>query len=111
MKYECQKNTYKIILKKEEFDYIIIDEAHRSASDSYQSIIQYFNPKFLFGMTATPSRTDSKDVLSYFDRNIALRINLQQAMESDLLCPFHYFGISEIKVNGKLIDDNTALGA
>lgn len=88
------------------FDYIIIDEAHRSAAKCYQSILDYFNPKFLFGMTATPNRTDAKDVLSMFDYNIALRISLQMAMKQDLLCPFHYFGISEIYVDGKLLDDN-----
>lgn len=93
--------------KEDEFDYIIIDEAHRSASISYQKIINYFKPKFLFGMTATPSRTDTKDVLSIFDNNIALKINLQQAMESNLLCPFHYFGIAEIKIDGEIVNDNT----
>ena len=91
------------------FDYIIIDEAHRSAAKSYQSILSYFNPKFLFGMTATPNRTDAKEVLSIFDYNIALRISLQMAMKQDLLCPFHYFGVSEIYVDDKLLDDNTAI--
>jgi superfamily II DNA or RNA helicase len=93
--------------KKDEFDYIIIDEAHRSPSYSYQKIINYFKPKFLFGMTATPSRTDAKDVLENFDKNIALKIDLKQAMEYNLLCPFHYFGISEIYIDGKIVDDNT----
>jgi superfamily II DNA or RNA helicase/HKD family nuclease len=88
------------------FDYIIIDEAHRSAANSYKKILDYFKPKFLFGMTATPNRTDAKEVLSIFDYNIALRINLQRAMKEDLLCPFHYFGISEIYVNGELLSDN-----
>jgi len=95
--------------KKDEFDYIIIDEAHRSASNSYQKIINYFNPKFLFGMSATPSRTDAKDILPIFDRNIALRIDLEQAMEYDLLCPFHYFGISEIYINGEIVNDETSI--
>lgn len=94
---------------EDSFDYIIIDEAHRAASESYKKIIDFFKPKFLFGMTATPSRTDAKDVLPIFDRNIALTIDLQQAMENDLLCPFHYFGISEIKVDGKIIDEKTSL--
>jgi len=92
-----------------EFDYIIIDEAHRAASDSYQNIIEYFSPKFLFGMTATPSRTDAKDILPLFDRNIALRIDLKQAMDFDLLCPFHYFGISEIYIDDKIVDDKTSI--
>lgn len=102
----AKKEVYSLFNPKE-FDYIIIDEAHRSGSDSYQNIINYFKPKFLFGMTATPKRGDDKDVLSYFDHNIALKINLQEAMESNLLCPFHYFGISEITIDGEIVNDNT----
>lgn len=90
---------------KYEFDYIIIDEAHRSASDSYKKILEYFKPNFLFGMTATPNRTDAKSVISLFDYNIASRISLQKAMEYDLLCPFHYFGISDIYINNNLETD------
>lgn len=88
------------------FDYIIIDEAHRAAANSYKAILSYFTPKFLFGMTATPNRTDAKEVLSLFDYNIALRVNLQRAMKEDLLCPFHYFGISEIFINGSLLSED-----
>ncbi len=92
-----------------EFDYIIIDEAHRSAASTYQNIINYFKPKFLFGMTATPTRTDAQNVLEYFDNNIALKVNLQQAMDSDLLCPFHYFGISEIEIDDEILDKDITL--
>jgi superfamily II DNA or RNA helicase len=91
------------------FDYIVIDEAHRAAANSYKAILSYFKPKFLFGMTATPNRTDAKEVLSLFDYNIALRINLQRAMREDLLCPFHYFGISEIYINEQLLSDNNTI--
>lgn len=101
------KNEIQSKFSRDAFDYIVIDEAHRSAAHSYESIINYFKPKFLFGMTATPNRTDSKEILSNFDYNIALRINLQRAMKEDLLCPFHYFGISEIKINGELLSDKT----
>ncbi len=106
---ELSQDSLNIKFKQNEFDYIIIDEAHRSASNSYKKIIDFFKPKFLFGMTATPSRTDAKEVLPIFDRNIALTIDLQQAMEYDLLCPFHYFGISEIKIDGEIINDNTSI--
>ncbi|MBK5201138.1 MAG: DUF3427 domain-containing protein [Spirochaetaceae bacterium] len=99
------KEEVQMKFEPDSFDYIIIDEAHRSASNSYQSILNYFKPKFLFGMTATPNRTDAKEIISQFDYNIALRISLQNAMEEDLLCPFHYFGISEIYIDGELLSD------
>lgn len=89
------------------FDYIIIDETHKAGAESYQRIINYFEPKFLLGMTASPERTDGYDIFQLFDHNIAYEIRLQQALEEDLLCPFHYFGITELKVNGEIIDDNT----
>lgn len=85
--------------KKDEFDYIIIDEVHKAGAESYQRIVDYFSPKFLLGMTATPERNDDFDIFKMFNYNIAYEIRLQQALEEDLLCPFHYFGISDIKVN------------
>lgn len=89
------------------FDYIIIDETHKAGAESYRRIINYFKPKFLLGMTASPERTDGYDIFQLFDHNIAYEIRLQQALEEDLLCPFHYFGITELQVNGEIIDDNT----
>lgn len=90
------------------FDIIVVDEVHRAGADSHQKIIEYFQPnKLLLGMSATPERTDGYDVFSLFDHNIAHEIRLQQAMEEDLLCPFHYFGISDLEINGKIVDDNT----
>ncbi|WP_298710878.1 DEAD/DEAH box helicase [uncultured Veillonella sp.] len=82
-----------------EFDCIIIDEVHRAGSDSYQRIIEYFEPQFLLGMTASPERTDGYDLYELFDHNIIYEIRLQQALEEDLLCPFHYFGISDLWVD------------
>ncbi|MCR5835336.1 MAG: DUF3427 domain-containing protein, partial [Lachnospiraceae bacterium] len=89
------------------FDYIIIDETHKAGADSYQKIIDYFNPKFMLGMTASPERTDGYDIYKLFDNNIAYEIRLQKAMEEDLLCPFHYFGISDIEVDGIGIDETS----
>ncbi|MDF2821189.1 MAG: repair helicase Rad25 [Clostridiales bacterium] len=89
------------------FDYIIIDETHKAGASSYIKILDYFKPKFLLGMTATPERTDGINIYKLFDHNIAYEIRLQQAMENDLLCPFHYFGITELTVNGVIIDDTT----
>lgn len=80
---------------KKTFDYIVIDEAHHSASNSHDKIINFFEPKFLLGLTATPYRMDGKDIFSYYDHNIAYEITLQKALEQNLLCPFRYFGIND----------------
>ena len=86
------------------FDTIIIDEAHRIGAKSYQEIMDYFNPKFWLGMSASPERTDDFDVYAAFDHNIAYEIRLQQALEENLLCPFHYFGITDFLTNGNETD-------
>ncbi|MBR3512750.1 MAG: DEAD/DEAH box helicase [Clostridia bacterium] len=95
--------------KPDEFDVIVIDEAHRIGATTYQNIIDYYNPTMLLGMTASPERTDSYDVFKAFDYNIACEIRLQQALEENMLCPFHYFGITDIEINGKTIDDDISL--
>lgn len=90
---------------KEAFEYIVIDEVHRAAADTYSKIIEYFNPKFLLGMSATPWRTDNKEIFSFFDDNIVYQVTLKDALEEDLLCPFHYYGISDLEFEGQLVDD------
>ena len=82
---------------KDYFDAIIIDEVHRVGEQTtYKKILNYFEPKKLWlGMTASPERTDGYDIYNEFDHNIALEIRLKTALENDLLCPFHYFGITE----------------
>ena len=87
------------------FDYIVIDEVHHAGASTYQKVINYFKPKFLMGMTATPDRTDGFDIYSLFNHNIAYDIRLKQAMELNLICPFHYFGISDIEIDGETYDD------
>lgn len=77
------------------FDYILIDEAHHAAAETYKRIIDHFTPKFLLGMTATPERNDSGNIFDLFGNNIAYEIRLQRALEEDMLCPFHYYGVSE----------------
>ena len=101
------KDEVLLSFPKNEFDYIIIDEVHKAGALSYQKIVDYFEPKFLLGMTATPERTDEFDIFKMFDYNVAYEIRLQQALEEDLLCPFHYFGIADISIDGNLLDDNT----
>jgi superfamily II DNA or RNA helicase len=86
---------------KQEFQVIVVDEAHRVGAESYQNMMAYFNPDLWIGMTASPDRTDKFDVYSAFDHNIAHEIRLQEAMRLNLLCPFHYYGITDIFVDGE----------
>lgn len=86
---------------KQEFQVIVVDEAHRVGAKSYQNMMAYFNPDLWIGMTASPDRTDKFDVYSAFDHNIAHEIRLQEAMRLNLLCPFHYYGITDIFVDGE----------
>ena len=88
-----------------EFDYIIIDEAHRTGAQSYQKILDYFEPRFFLGMTATPSRTDGYDVYGLFNHVIAYRITLQDALDNEMLAPFHYFGIADLDIEDEETDD------
>ena len=89
------------------FDYIVFDEAHRSAAATYQRIFHYFTPKFMLGMTATPERSDDLSVFAQFNHNVAYEIRLQKALESEILCPFHYFGVSDYIQDGQVVSDNT----
>ncbi|MEI2425948.1 DEAD/DEAH box helicase [Priestia megaterium] len=79
------------------FDYIIYDEAHHATSPSYQRIIEYFSPAFMLGMTATPERSDSTNVFDLFDNNVGIEVRLHEALEDQLVVPFHYFGITDIE--------------
>lgn len=94
---------------KDQFDYVLIDEVHKAGAESYLKIINYFTPKFLLGMTATPERTDRFNIYELFDYNIAYEIRLQAALEEEMLCPFHYFGVLDYEKNGETIDDATEL--
>lgn len=80
-----------------QFEYIVIDEAHHSSSPSYQRVINYFKPKFLLGMTATPERSDSDNIYDIYDNNVALELRLREALELNIVIPFHYFGITDIE--------------
>ncbi|WYP27802.1 DEAD/DEAH box helicase [Alkalihalobacillus sp. FSL W8-0930] len=91
------------------FDYVLIDEVHKAGASSYARVMEYFKPSFLMGMTATPERSDDYNIYSLFDYNVAYEIRLQEALEEEMLCPFHYFGVTELEVNGLVIDDSTAI--
>lgn len=103
------KDNYLQQFAKDHFDYILIDEVHKAGADSYLKVINYFTPEFLLGMTATPERTDNFNIYELFDYNIAYEIRLQAALEEDMLCPFHYFGVLDYEKDGELIDDATEL--
>lgn len=87
------------------FDYIVVDEAHRVGSQGYQKILSYFTPQFCLGMTATPDRTDGFDVFSLFNHVIAFQITLQDALENEMLVPFHYYGIADLQIDYETTDN------
>ena len=87
------------------FNEIIIDEVHKAGAGSYLKVINYFKPDFLLGMSASPDRTDSFNIYELFDHNIVYEIRLKDALNQNLLCPFHYFAISDLRINGEEIDD------
>ncbi|WLD93801.1 DUF3427 domain-containing protein [Alkalihalobacillus sp. AL-G] len=86
----------------EYYDFIIVDEFHHAAASSYQKLLEYYNPKILLGMTATPERMDGKSVLSYFDDRIAAEMRLTEAINRKLLSPFQYFCVTDTADLSKL---------
>lgn len=89
------KNDYlsEDYFSKDYFDYIVVDEFHHSSAKSYSEILNYFKPKFLLGLTATPDRADSGDIYKLCDYNIAYECDLRVAINNGWLTPFQYFGI------------------
>lgn len=87
------------------FDYIVVDEAHRTGSSSYKKIMSHLTPAFYLGMTATPNRTDGYDVFALFNHVIAYQITLQDALENKMLVPFHYYGIADLTIDYEEADD------
>lgn len=90
-------NSQKLYEKTTEdfYDFIIVDEFHHAAAQSYQKLLTYYQPKILLGLTATPERMDGKDILSYFGGTIAAEIRLPEAINQKLLCPFQYFCVTD----------------
>lgn len=84
-----------ISLSPEYFDFIVIDECHHLTANSYRGILNYFKPKILLGLTATPERMDGGDIQEDFHNRIAAEIRLPEALNRKLLCPFQYFGITD----------------
>jgi superfamily II DNA or RNA helicase/diadenosine tetraphosphate (Ap4A) HIT family hydrolase/HKD family nuclease len=77
------------------FDYVIVDEGHHAAADSYRRILAHISPRFLLGLTATPERADDADVAGLFDDHIAFRADLAEGIGLGFLVPFHYVGVRD----------------
>lgn len=80
---------------RDAFDYIVVDEFHHAAASTYRRLIDYFEPRFLLGLTATPDRTDGADLLALCAGNLVFRCDLPEGINQDLLAPFHYFGVPD----------------
>lgn len=92
------------LFSQDEFDYIVIDEVHHAAASTYQKIINYFKPQFLLGLTATPERMDGDNIYDLFGNNVPFDLRLRDALENDLIVPFHYYGIKDSLLNYSEID-------
>ena len=75
------------------FDYLVIDEFHHAVNDQYRRIVDYFKPRFLLGLTATPERLDGRNIYEICDYNVPYEISLKDAINKGMLVPFHYYGI------------------
>jgi superfamily II DNA or RNA helicase len=84
-----------IHLTSDYYDFIVIDEVHHIAANSYRSILEKFQPAILLGLTATPERHDGGDILEDFGGVVAAEIRLPEAINRRHLCPFQYFGIDD----------------
>ncbi len=97
---------------KKMFDYIVVDETHHIAAKSYQYFYKFFDPKFTLGLTATPIRTDEKDILNFYNNKSVFEISLNKCIELGYLTPFKYIALednvdySNIKWNGRKYDLN-----
>lgn len=114
------KQSYlsKEYFSKDYFDYIVIDEFHHAVTDQYKRIMEYFRPKFMLGLTATPDRMDGRNIYELCDYNVPYQISLKDAVNKGLLVPFHYYGIydqivdySKIHiVKGKYVEEELTKG-
>ncbi len=89
------KKTHLDRFDRDAFDYIVVDEFHHAAASTYRRLIDYFEPQFLLGLTATPDRTDGADLLALCGGNLVFRCDLVEGINGDLLAPFRYFGVPD----------------
>jgi superfamily II DNA or RNA helicase/diadenosine tetraphosphate (Ap4A) HIT family hydrolase/SOS-response transcriptional repressor LexA len=89
------RRDHLIQLTREAFDYVVIDEVHHAAAASYRRILDGLDPRFLLGLTATPDRADSADILGLFDDHVAYRADIPRGIAVGRLVPFHYVGVRD----------------
>lgn len=77
------------------YDYIVVDEFHHAAAASYQTLLGYYQPQILLGLTATPERMDGENIYKYFGGYAAAELRLPTAINRGMLAPFHYFGVTD----------------
>lgn len=83
-------------LEPDFFDVVVIDEFHHAMAPTYRRLLDHLQPQQLLGLTATPERGDGVDVAKqFFDGRTASELRLWDALDADLLVPFHYFGVSD----------------
>lgn len=82
-------------IRPDHFQILIVDEFHHAAAPTYERLLRRLSPRDLLGLTATPERADGQSVLEWFDGRIAAEIRLWEALDRQLLCPFHYFGVHD----------------
>jgi superfamily II DNA or RNA helicase len=82
-------------IEPDRFDVVVIDEFHHAEAASYRRLLDHVQPVELLGLTATPERGDGVDVRDFFGGRVAAELRLWEALEQNLLCPFHYFGIHD----------------
>ena len=80
---------------RDAFAYIVVDEFHHAAASTYRRLIEWFDPAFLLGLTATPERTDGGDLLGLCGENLVFRCDLAEGIRRGLLSPFAYFGVPD----------------
>lgn len=98
------------LIAPDAFDYVTIDEAHRTGGATYLRVIDHLKPSFLLGMTATPERTDGFNVFELFHYVVPYEIRLHHALEAEMLAPFHYYGIADVTYDdGTTTTDETEL--
>ncbi|MFT9846763.1 DEAD/DEAH box helicase family protein [Aneurinibacillus sp. REN35] len=115
--YTLSRQQHLAKFQPKDFDLIVVDEFHHAAAASYRRVIEYFQPSFLLGITATPDRLDGKDVFALCDGNVAYQIHFIEAIQRGWLAPFHYYGVydetdySAIRWLGNRYDEEQLLSA
>ncbi len=89
------RSTHLSSFARDHFDYVVVDEFHHAEAQSYRRLIDYFNPDFVLGLTATPERSDGGNVLRLCNENLIYRCDFPEGIHRGHLAPFHYFGVPD----------------